>query len=130
VPGRFTQCVTAYAAERARNGRAFHLYKDASGWHKVEIPFALGSTGRSRIVLDRSGNVYVVMPYGKVVAASKSTNWTDWRMLFDGAGLNAFGEVNVDYERFAADGVLSIQYQQRSSGTTPSAVRVLDLRIG
>jgi hypothetical protein len=130
VPGRFTQCVRAYAAERTANGRAFHLYKDSSGWHKVEIPFALNSVGRSRIVFDSSANVYVVLPYGRVVAASKATNWTDWRMVFDGAGLNAFGEVNVDYERLAADGVLSIQYQQRSSGTTPSPVRVLDLRIG
>jgi len=27
-------------------------------------------------------------------------------------------------------GVLSILYQQRSSGTTPSALRVLDVRLG
>ncbi|HLL69701.1 MAG TPA: BNR repeat-containing protein [Micromonosporaceae bacterium] len=130
VPGRFTQCVTSYAAGRIANGRAFHLYRDASGWHKVEIPVALNSVGRSRIVFDRYSNAYVVLPYGRVVAASKASNWTNWQVLFDGAGLNAFGEVTVDYERLAAEGVLSVMYQQRSSGTTPSAIRVLDLRLG
>jgi hypothetical protein len=29
-----------------------------------------------------------------------------------------------------SQGVLSIMYQQRSSGTTPSAIRVVDLRLG
>jgi hypothetical protein len=130
VPGRFTQCVTNYAADRTANGRAFHLYRDATGWHKLEIPVALNAVGRSRLVFDSSGNAYVVMPYGRVVAASRSSNWTDWTMLFDGAGLNAFGEVDVDYERVATQGILSILYQQKSSGTTPSAIRVLDLHLG
>ncbi|HEX8630882.1 MAG TPA: BNR repeat-containing protein [Catenuloplanes sp.] len=130
VPGRFGQCVTNYAADRTRNGRAFHLYRDGTGWHKTEIPVPLNSAGRSRIAFDPSGNAYVVMPFGRVAAASRASNWTDWRVIFDGAGLNAFGEVVVDYERLAADGVLSVFYQQRSSGTTPSAIRVLDLRLG
>jgi len=30
----------------------------------------------------------------------------------------------------ASEGVLSILYQRRSSGTTPSAVRVVDFRLG
>jgi hypothetical protein len=130
VPGRFTQCVTNYAADRTANGRAFHLYRDGSGWHKVEIPVPLNAVGRSRIVFDATGNAYVVMPYGRIVAASRASNWTDWSVLFDGASLNAFGEVNVDYARLAAQGVLSIQYQRRSTGTTPSAIRVVDLRLG
>ncbi|GII77054.1 hypothetical protein Sru01_20360 [Sphaerisporangium rufum] len=130
VPGRFGQCVANYAAGRTANGRAFHLYQDGSGWHKVEIPVPLQAVGRSRIVFGASGDAYVVMPYGRVVAASKATGWTDWRVLFDGSGLNAFGEVLVDYERLTADGVLSVLYQQKSSGNTPSAIRVLDLRLG
>jgi len=48
---------------------------------------------------------------------------------FDAVSLNAFGEVVVDRSR-AADGVLSILYQRRSSGTTPSPIRVLDLQLG
>jgi hypothetical protein len=35
----------------------------------------------------------------------------------------------VDETRLAQDGVLSIMYQQKSSGTTPSAIRVVDFAL-
>ncbi len=130
VPGRFTQCVSSYAAQRTSSGRDFHLYRDTSGWHKVEIPVAPNSTGRSQLVFDSADNAYVVMPFGRIITASKASNWTDWTVRYDGAGLNAFGEVIVDRSRLASERVLSILYQQRSTGTTPSAVRVLDVRLG
>lgn len=131
VPGRFTQCVTSYAADRAAYARSFHLYRDAAGsWHKMEIPVPPQSTGRSQLVLDAADNAYVVMPFGRVVAASRASGWTDWTTVFDGSGLNAFGEVVVDRTRARSDGVLSVLYQQRSDGTTPSPIRVLDLRLG
>lgn len=44
--------------------------------------------------------------------------------------MNAFGEVNVDTFRLAADGVLSVLYQEASTGTTPSPVHVADFRLG
>jgi hypothetical protein len=131
VPGRFTQCVSgSYAAQRTAFGRAFHVYRDAAGWHKTEIPVPLNATGRSQLVFDAADNAYVVLPFGRIVTASKASNWTDWTVRFDGAGRNAFGEVLVDRSRVAAGGVLSILYQQRSTGSTPSAVRVLDVRLG
>jgi hypothetical protein len=127
VPGRFTQCVTAYAADRTRWGRTFHLVRGASGaWTKREVPVPPNSTGRSRIVFDQSDNAYLVMPYGRIVAASKASGWTDWTVLFDRPGMNVFGEVNVTLSQ----GVLSVLYQQRSTGTTPSPIRVADFRIG
>ncbi|MGW7614265.1 BNR-4 repeat-containing protein [Streptomyces antimycoticus] len=130
VPGRFGQCTTDYAADRKANGRTFHLFKDAAGsWKKTEIPVPPGSTQRSHLVFDRYDNAYAVMPYGRIVAASKSSGWTDWKTLFDGSGLNAFGEVVVDDTRLAQDGVLSFMYQRRSSGTTPSALRVIDFTL-
>jgi len=130
VPGRFTQCVTDYAGQRRSSGRAFHLYRDAAGaWTKVEIPVALNAFGRSRIVFDPADNVYVVLPFGRIVSASKASNWTDWTVRFDGSGLNAFGEVVVDDYRVRTDGVLSILYQQASTGTTPSPIRVVDFRL-
>ena len=130
VPGRFTQCVSNYVAQRTQFGRAFHVYADAGGvWRKMEIPVPLNATGRSQIVLDRFDNAYVVLPFGRVVAASRASNWTDWAVRFDAASLNAFGEVVVDRSR-TNDGVLSILYQRRSSGTTPSPIRVLDLQLG
>jgi hypothetical protein len=131
VPGRFTQCVTNFTSQRRSDARAFHLVRNAQGaWRKVEIPVALNAFGRSQIILDRADNAYVVLPYGRIVTASKASGWTDWTIRFDGSGLNAFGEVVVDRSRMAVDGVLSILYQRRSSGTTPSSIRVVDFRLG
>jgi BNR repeat-containing family member len=130
VPGRFTQCVSSYAADRTAYARPFHLYRDSAGaWHKMEIPVALASSGRSQLVLDAADNAYVVMPFGRVVTASKASGWSDWTVAYAGSGLNVFGEVIVDRSRVRSDGILSIMYQQASSGTTPSALRVLDLRL-
>ena len=130
VPGRFTQCVSNYVAQRRSFGRAFHLTRNAQGqWRKIEIPVALNAFGRSQIVLDSEDNAYVVLPFGRIVTASEASGWTDWTLRFDGSGLGAFGEVVVDRSRVASDGVLSIMYQRSSSGTTPSPIRVVDFQI-
>jgi hypothetical protein len=127
VPGRFTQCVTNYAADRTRWARTFHLVRGADGaWTKREVPIPPNATGRTRIVFDRDDNAYLVMPYGRIVAASKESGWTDWTLLFDRPGMNIFGEVNVSLDR----NTLSVLYQQRSTGTTPSPIRVADFRLG
>ncbi|WNM31925.1 BNR repeat-containing protein [Streptomyces sp. Li-HN-5-11] len=132
VPGRFAQCVTDYVSGRVANARPFHVWKDASGgWHKTEIPVALGSSQRSQLVLDAYDNAYAVMPYGRIVAASAGSKWTDWTMIYDGRNsLRAFGEVVVDHTRISQDGVLSFMYQEKSSGSTaPSPLRVIDFRL-
>src|ERR1043165_4048711 len=130
VPGRFTQCVSDFTAQRRSSGRAFHLTRNAQGqWRKVEIPVALNAFGRSQIVLDSADNAYVVMPFGRIVTASEASGWTDWTLRFDAATLGAFGEVVIDRSRVASDGVLSILYQRSSSGTAPSPIRVIDVRI-
>jgi hypothetical protein len=131
VPGRFTQCVSDYVGQRRTYGRAFHLRRSAAGvWSKVELPVPLNAFGRSRLVFDAADNAYVVLPFGRIVAASRASNYSDWTLRFDAAGLNAFGEVLVDDYRVRADGVLSVLYQQRSTGTTPSPIRVIDFRLG
>jgi hypothetical protein len=131
VPGRFTQCVSNYSQQRTQYGRTFHVVRNSNGtWTKREVPVAPGSTQRTKLVFDRSDNAYLVMPRGRIVSASKASGWTDWTLVFDRSSMNAFGEVNVDTSRLAADGVLSVQYQQRSSGTTPSPIRVADFRLG
>jgi len=130
VPGRFGQCTTHYVSDRTANGRAFHLRKNASGgWTKTEIPVALDSSQRTKLVLDRYDNAYAVFPYGRIAAASKSSGYTDWTLLYDGGDLNAFGEVVVDEPRVGADNVLSFMYQEKSSGTTPSALHVVDFAL-
>ncbi|SER14628.1 BNR repeat-containing family member [Lentzea xinjiangensis] len=131
VPGRFTQCVSDYARQRAQHGRVFHVFRNADGtWTKREVPVPPEHTQRTKVVFDREDNVYLVMPRGRIVAASASSGWTDWTTLFDRPSLRAFGEVNVDASRLVPQGVLSVQYQQTSSGTTPSPIRVADFRLG
>ncbi|WP_420803648.1 BNR repeat-containing protein [Saccharothrix deserti] len=131
VPGRFTQCVSNYAQQRTQYGRTFHVVRNSNGtWTKREVPVPPGSTQRTKLVFDRSDNAYLVMPRGRIVSASKASGWTDWTLVFDRPSMNAFGEVNVDASRLAVDGVLSFQYQQRSTGTTPSQIRVADFRLG
>ena len=130
VPGRFTQCISNYVAQRQSFGRPFHLTRNAQGaWSKMEIPVALNATGRSQIVLDAADNVYVVLPFGRIVTASKASGWTDWTVRFDAANLHAFGEVVVDRSRVATDGILSILYQRASTGTTPSPIHVVDFAL-
>ncbi|GHI03633.1 Tat pathway signal sequence domain protein [Streptomyces cellostaticus] len=130
VPGRFSQCTTNYVSDRTANGRAFHLRKNSSGtWRKTEIPVPLNSSQRTKLVLDRYDNAYAVFPYGRIAGASKSSGYTDWALLYDGSGLNAFGEVVIDETRVGADHVLSFMYQEKSSGTTPSALHVVDFAL-
>lgn len=130
--GRFTQCVTNYETDRVSYARPFHLYRSSTGaFTKVEIPFAINSVGRSQIVMDAFDNVYVILPYVRIVTASKSSGWKDWTLAYDGVsdGLNAFGEVTVDRARISS-GVLSVLYQEKtSSGTNPSAVRIIDFTL-
>jgi hypothetical protein len=130
VPGRFGQCTTNYVSDRTANGRAFHVRKNSSGsWQKTEIPVVLGSSQRTKLILDRYDNAYAIFPFGRIAAASKASGYTDWKILFDGSGLNAFGEVVIDELRVAQDNVLSFMYQEKSSGTTPSALHVVDFAL-
>lgn len=131
VPGRFGPCVPRYVAGRIAHARPFHVWRDQAGeWHKTELPFPLESSQRSPLAFDAYDNAYAVLPYGRIAAASAAGAWRDWTMLYDGrAELNAFGEVVIDQTRLAVDGVLSILYQERSSGTTPSPLRVLDFAL-
>ena len=67
--------------------------------------------------------------FGRIAGASAASGYTDWKILFDGSGLNAFGEVVIDEMRIKADNVLSVMYQEKSSGTTPSALHVVDFAL-
>ncbi|KAJ7702200.1 hypothetical protein B0H17DRAFT_1157420 [Mycena rosella] len=125
------QCVTNYETDRPSFARPFHVYRSANGtFTKVEIPFAIQSVGRSQIVMDAQDNIYVVLPFVRVVTASKASGWTDWTMVYNGTatGLNAFGEVTLDRARIPS-GVMSVLYQQTSSGTTPSPVQLIDFTL-
>ncbi|MCY9784322.1 BNR repeat-containing protein [Nocardiopsis sp. EMB25] len=129
-PGRFGHCSTDFVRDRRDQGYAFHLYQDDAGrWHKFEIPEPLRAFGRSRLVLTDEDTAYVVMPFGRIMAATSESGWTDWTMVHDGSDIDAFGEVLVDESRVASEGVLSILYQE--AGDQPSTpIRVADFRLG
>jgi hypothetical protein len=123
--------VTNYETDRPAFARPFHVYRSANGtFTKVEIPVAVDSVGRSQIVMDARDNIYVVMPFLRVVTASKSSGWTDWTVAYNGTatGLNVFEEITLDRAR-TLSGVISVLYQQTSSGTTPSPVKLMDLTL-
>ncbi|KIY66182.1 hypothetical protein CYLTODRAFT_355469 [Cylindrobasidium torrendii FP15055 ss-10] len=135
VPGRFKQCVTSYQSDRTAYGHAFHVYQASNGtFVKVEIPFDIGSVGRSQIALDANDNAYVVLPFGRIVTASASSGWTDWTMAFNGSsqGLNAFGEVTVDRPGLVASGRknLGVLYQEKSSNGASSPIHVAQFTLG
>jgi len=129
VPGRFTQCVENYETVRPEFARPFHLYQATNGsFVKVEIPFFIQSVGRSQIVMDADDNVYVIMPFVRVVTASKASGWTDWTVVYNGTttGLDVFEEITLDRARVSP---VSVLYQQTSTGTTPSAVKLIDFAL-
>jgi hypothetical protein len=129
VPEPYT--VTDAVRDRIAHARPFHLHRDSGGgWRKAEIPVPQAAFGRSRLVLDGSDDAYVVLPRLRIASASADSGWTDWTLRYDGTHLDAFGEVIVDRERVAAEGVLSVLYQRASLGTQPSAVCVADFRLG
>ena len=85
------------------NGRAFHVRRNASGtWQKTEIPVPLNSSQRTKLILDKYDNAYAIFPFGRIAGASAASGYTDWKILFDGSGLNAFGEVVIDETRVGA----------------------------
>jgi len=131
VPEEATECVTDFTAQRRSQGRVYHQHRDADGrWVETQLPVPLEAFGRSRIGFDRADNAYAVLPYGRILTASQSSGWTDWTLRFDPKDFDAFGEVLVDDTRAARDGTISVMYQQRSHGTTPSPVKVADFRLG
>ncbi|KAH7107823.1 hypothetical protein BKA62DRAFT_740536 [Auriculariales sp. MPI-PUGE-AT-0066] len=131
VPGRFGQCITSYESGRLANAYAFHVWRSSAGtWTKTEIPQAVQSVGRSQIFLDSSDNAYVVLPFIRIMGATKASNYTDWALLYNGqsAGLNAFGEITLDRSRIASERIVSVLYQLSSSGTS-SAVKIADFKF-
>ncbi|TQM85002.1 putative BNR repeat neuraminidase [Saccharothrix saharensis] len=130
VPERLVPRVSDYSPQRTDHARTFHLTRVAGTWTKREVPVAPNSTQRTKLAFDRFDNLYLVMPRGLIVAASRASGWTDWTTVFTPTSLRAFGEVNVDTSRIPVDGVLSVQYQRTSTGTTPSPIRVADFRLG
>ncbi|KAI8821164.1 uncharacterized protein EV422DRAFT_529445 [Fimicolochytrium jonesii] len=126
VPGRFTSCVTDFVANRTSYARNFLIRKvGTNAFNKTEIPFALNSSMRSQLVLDKSDNAYVVRPDFKILRATAASLYSDWTVLFNFADVSVypFSEPTIDKSRAASDQILSILFQ------TPNGIQVADVAM-
>ncbi|MBC7591594.1 MAG: BNR-4 repeat-containing protein [Salinibacterium sp.] len=120
-------CHTSTYAQRSQLAKPFHHWRDADGvWQSFELPFYSQSAGRTKILFDRFDTAYVVLPDGRIAAATAAASWSDWRLVFDAPDVENIAELIVDRSRLLSEGVLSVAYQETSLNNTPSAFRVAD----
>lgn len=121
-----------YYEQRGELAQPVHRWRGTDGtWHATTLPFRMGNGGRSSLVLDASDTAYLVLPDGRVVAATAAGGWSDWTLVFDAADVDSVSETVVDHDRALVDGVLSVMYQERGSVPhAPSAFRVADFALG
>jgi hypothetical protein len=128
TPGRYSPT----CAQNRQQVQPFHVWRNASGqWTKVEIRINGGDVNqgynRSKVFFSSSNNMYVVLPDLRIVAASASTNWTDWTLVYDGRGLGNFGETVIDTNLSRVSNYVSVLYM-RGSGAT-AELHVLDFSV-
>lgn len=124
-------CHTQTYAQRAQYAKPFHHWRDAEGsWHTMELPFYSNSSGRTKLFFDRFDTAYVVLPDGRIAAATARRGWADWRIVFAAEDVDNVSELIMDRQRLERDGVLSVAYQETSATrNASSAYRVADFRI-
>jgi len=129
-------CVGDFYPERAANATPYHHWRDTAGiWHTLKLPFRSGSSGRTKLAFDGADNAYVVLPDARIVAASASTGWTDWELVFAAADVDNVSELVLDRSRLREDGVLTVAYQEppadvplcRGSASSPACVSAFRL---
>ena len=121
-------CHTSTYSQRAQYAKPFHHWRDAGGeWHTLELPFYNNSAGRSKLLFDKHDTAYVVLPDGRIAAATEATDWTDWRVVFDDPAVDPLAELIVDRTRLLDESVLSVAYLQAGNGAA-SDFRVADFR--
>lgn len=109
-------CVADFYGERAAKAKPYHHWRDESGaWHTMELPFVSGSSGRTKIAFDAQDNAYVVLPSGKIAAATAASDWQDWEIVFDGFANAPVSELIIDRHRVREEGILTVAYQEHPS---------------
>jgi hypothetical protein len=112
----------------------FHLWRDSTGtWTKTQIRLGGKDVNqgydRTKVFVDASDNLYVLMPDLRLLAASVTTRWTDWTLLWDGSNLGNYGEAIIDYNLTRTAPAVSVLYMKDTSGST-GELHVLDLKLG
>lgn len=124
-------CHTDTYGQRAQYARPYHHWRGADGtWHTLQLPYYSGTSGRTKLLFDRRDNAFVILPDGRIVAATAKRDWSDWRLVFGADDVDNVSELIYDRRRLERDGVLSVAYQETSATpNAPSAFRVADFRL-
>ncbi|HEY5959331.1 MAG TPA: BNR-4 repeat-containing protein, partial [Polyangiaceae bacterium] len=128
VPGRYQ---STCATDRTQ-AQPFHVWRNASGvWTKVEVKLSGSDVNqgydRSKLFFGLSNNLYAILPDLRIVGASAATNWTDWRLIYDGRSLGNYGETIIDFNLTRVSNGVSVVYLKNPS-TTTGELHVLDFK--
>lgn len=109
-----------------------HFWRDESGrWARVNTRIPSGSpTGdRGKILFDKEGNAYALLPGFRIASASAAQKWTDWTVAYTGNSTMRTMEPLYDKARLAEEGVLSVFWQEITT-TGRATLRIQDFRLG
>lgn len=109
-----------------------HFWRDESGkWTRINTRIPSGSpTGdRGKILFDRDGNAFALLPGFRIASASAAQKWTDWKITYTGNSSQRTMEPLFDRARLAEEGVLSVFWQEITT-TGKGTLRVQDFRLG
>lgn len=100
-----------YYAQRATHARPVHHWRAADGWRSTMLPMGIGTGGRSQLAFGADDTAFVVLPDGRIAAASAADEWQTWRIVFTSADVDSISEQSLDRSRLVGDGVLSVLRQ-------------------
>jgi hypothetical protein len=109
-----------------------HFWRDESGkWTRINTRIPSGSpTGdRGKILFDRDGNAFALLPGFRIASASAAQKWTDWKVTYTGSSATRTMEPLFDRARLAEEGVLSVFWQEITT-TGKGPLRIQDFRLG
>ena len=109
-----------------------HFWRDESGkWTRINTRIPSGSpTGdRGKILFDREGNAFALLPGFRIASASAAQKWTDWKLTYTGNSSLRTMEPLFDRARLVDDNVLSVFWQEITT-TGKATLRVQDFRLG
>jgi hypothetical protein len=109
-----------------------HFWRDESGkWTRINTGIPSGSpTGdRGKILFDREGNAFALLPGFRIASASAAEKWADWKVTYAGNSNLRTMEPLFDRARLAEEGVLSVFWQEITT-TGKGTLRIQDFRLG
>ena len=125
--------------------RYHHYWRERDGrWHHTELPWAAGN--RPKVFLGENDNAYLIYAARRddaslsdghlhragdlvIAAATRASNWTDWRILHRETG-PFVNEMLGDSYRWQQEGVLSVMVQESPAAAHEStALRILDYAV-